>query len=438
MQDDKTYVMLLREINKIQGIDCHTHLDSSHLAARGLHDIMLYHMVISELYSAGCPNGVRLSDDPDEQEKTDRIEQAIPYLDYIQNSACTWLMRIILSDLYDWNESITLNNWRVLDERMQKKYEDKQWAREIQAKTGITKSSTEYALRRDGSNDDILYYSLEWAFFMRNQREYPDAPLLELEWAWQFDEPVRPLGLLWEEPPPAPRRIQTLAEAKEAMKHYCDAIPFEKVTSTANYLSSEVNYDEVSDEQMQKALDNRSCAGVIERDVYVSWLFEAYLQALEKASRKIVFQFSVGAEPMPHETSSRLRQETLRQIAETVIRHPGLEFQAFLANCHTNQSFCTLCRELPNLSLVGYWWHNFFPGIIAQVIDERLDMLPVNRQIGFFSDAYCVDWQYAKSKLVRSELAQALAKRVDRGQYNVDLAVDIADQLLRVSPGNYC
>ena len=91
---------------------------------------------------------------------------------------------------------------------------------------------------------------------------------------------------------------------------------------------------------------------------------------------------------------------------------------------------CTLCRELPNLSLSGYWWHNFFPNSIASVIDERLDMLPTNKQIGFFSDAYCVDWLYAKSKLVRSELAKVLAKRIERKQYTLDEALNIAKKLL--------
>ena len=33
---------------------------------------------------------------------------------------------------------------------------------------------------------------------------------------------------------------------------------------------------------------------------------------------------------------------------------------------------------------------------IRQVMEERLDMLPANKQIGFFSDAYCVEWSYAK------------------------------------------
>jgi len=89
---------------------------------------------------------------------------------------------------------------------------------------------------------------------------------------------------------------------------------------------------------------------------------------------------------------------------------------------------------LPNLCLAGYWWHNFFPNSIAQAIDERLDMLPTNRQIGFFSDAYCVEWLYAKSKLVRMELAKALVARIARGQYTLDGAVEIAKKLLQETP----
>ena len=61
-------------------------------------------------------------------------------------------------------------------------------------------------------------------------------------------------------------------------------------------------------------------------------------------------------------------------------------------------------------------------------------MLPTNRQIGFFSDAYCVEWLYAKSKLVRMELAKALTNRVKRGQYAPDGAVNIARKLLQETP----
>jgi len=147
-----------------------------------------------------------------------------------------------------------------------------------------------------------------------------------------------------------------------------------------------------------------------------------------------VFQFSLGAEPLPFETGSRLSQTTLAQLADMIARHPRLRFQCLLASRHANQTLCTLARELPNFSLAGYWWHNFFPSAISQLIDESLDMIPANKQIGFFSDAYCVEWSYGKLQIVRKLLAAALAARIERGQYSLDDALSIARTLLYETP----
>jgi glucuronate isomerase len=81
---------------------------------------------------------------------------------------------------------------------------------------------------------------------------------------------------------------------------------------------------------------------------------------------------------------------------------------------------------LPNFSLAGYWWHNFFPDTIAQVMRERLEMVPANKQIGFFSDAYCVEWSFAKAFLVRKVLARVFAERIEFGQFDLEGAVGFA------------
>ena len=60
-------------------LDAHTHLDATHLRARGLHDILLYHMVISDLVSAGCPDRDGLPRSPTDEEARARIERALPY-----------------------------------------------------------------------------------------------------------------------------------------------------------------------------------------------------------------------------------------------------------------------------------------------------------------------------------------------------------------------
>ena len=49
---------------------------------------------------------------------------------------------------------------------------------------------------------------------------------------------------------------------------------------------------------------------------------------------------------------------------------------------------------------------------------ERLEMVPANKQVGFFSDAYCVEWSYAKAVIVRKILASVLAERIELGQFD--------------------
>jgi glucuronate isomerase len=161
---------------------------------------------------------------------------------------------------------------------------------------------------------------------------------------------------------------------------------------------------------------------------------EAFLTELEKIGDRLVYQFSIGAEPLPFETGSFLPQRTLGQLSEIIARHPKLRFQCFLASRHANQTLCTMARELPNLSLAGYWWHNFFPGTIRQVMGERFDMVPANKQIGFFSDAYCAEWTYGKAVLVRKLMAQVLAERIEQGQFSMDDALNFSRTILYENP----
>jgi len=415
-------------------LDIHTHLIGGRLGARGLHDVLLYHMVISDLYSAGCPSGARLTPYPNwpgEEETSRRVEEALPFLPAIQNTSSFWGVRLILQDLYGWREPVTKENWRKLDALIGERADDRAWHHSILDRLKICRTGTEIARRGKGEDDERLQYALEWGFFTRCQWGEFDTALYELEHCWgrlpESPTPIGPGGR-----PRTERTIHSLRDVQDAVNYYVNAIPYDQILSTATHLSTDINFRLVTEAEMESALTRRAQAGILERDVYASYINELFLTELEK--RKIVFQFSFGAEPLPFETGSRLNQESIRQLGEMVARHPKLRFQCFLSSRHGNQSLCTLARELPNLSLAGYWWHNFFPEIIRQVISERLDMLPLNKQVGFFSDAYCLEWTYAKAIIVRRQMAKVLAERVDQGQYSAEEALRIAGTILYETP----
>jgi glucuronate isomerase len=427
---------LFEELCTIPLLDAHTHLVGGKLGARALHDILLYHMAISDLYAAGCPSGARLTEYPgwpSAKEAQARLREALPYLDLVKNTAISWGIRIILTELYGWTESVTPDNLARLDALIRERSDDRAWQREVMRRANIRRYCTEYARREDGQDSDILQYSLEWAFFTRCQWGEFDTALYELERCWgNVPESPTPIGA--GKRPATERTIRTLDDVHAAIRHYVENIPYEQLLSMATHISTDIDFTTVSDSEMAEAVKRRSAAGSLERDLYASYIHEAFLTALEPHADEIVFQFSFGAEPLPFETASRLSQKAIAQAAEMIGRHPRLRFQCFLASRHANQSLCTVARELPNFSLAGYWWHNFFPAVIRQIMDERLDMLPVNKQVGFFSDAYCVEWTYAKARLVLKQLAAVLAQRIEQGQYTRDDALAVAKAILYETP----
>jgi hypothetical protein len=260
-----------------------------------------------------------------------------------------------------------------------------------------------------------------------------DTAVSELEQCWgQAPKSATPIG---QGPRPAPEKVvRTVADVHAAMAHYVDAIPYDEIVAVATHFSTDINYREVDDAEMEHALAGRAQAGAGERDIYASYINEAFLTQFARRGSRVLLQFSLGAEPLPHETASQLSQRTVGQLGEMLARHPRIRFQCLLSSRHANQAICSLARELPNFSVIGYWWHNFFPDAMRQVMGERLDMLPVNRQVAFFSDAYCVEWAYAKSTMVRRQLAHVLADRVNQGQYGLDDAVSIARSILWETP----
>ena len=75
----------------------HTHLEGGHLDARGLHDVLLHHIAVSDLYAAGCPTGKRLArfqNFPMDEEADLRIQEGLPFPVSVENTSSSWAVHI--------------------------------------------------------------------------------------------------------------------------------------------------------------------------------------------------------------------------------------------------------------------------------------------------------------------------------------------------------
>ncbi len=433
-QTDRLY----EAMRQIPAIDIHTHIHAGHMSARGLHDVLLYHMVVSELYSAGCPDGARLDENIGDEDAAMRIERALPYIPHIQNTSCYWGVRMILKDLYGWDQEITQNNWREIDALIRTYHKDRNWPREVMKRAAIEKTNTELCKRGDGAFDDILFYNLEWAFFTRCQWKQYDTALLELEAAWSEEGVGSPLPVNID---PSKlhfkRRIRNIADVDAALDYYLSKIPFERIHGLPSHYSTDIAYREVGANEMASAIRRRPRAGREERDIYANYIFDRFVQKLSLSGKKAPLPFSVGAEPLQYETGSKLSSDTLFSLADTAAKYPNIDFILFSGCEHQEQAICSLIRETPNLYAAGFWWHSFFPESISRILSRRLDMLPANKWFGFFSDAYCMDWAYAKSLIVRRQFAGEMTRRIETGMYTEEQALNTFKTLVHDTPVNY-
>jgi hypothetical protein len=176
-------------------------------------------------------------------------------------------VRIILRDLYGWKEPITPDNWRKLDALIRERADDRPWQRSILNRVNIQRTATELARRGEGADDDRFQYVLEWAMFCRCQWGEFDTAVYELGRTWgRPPESPTPIGLGSRQP--TERTIRSLADVKAAIQHYVNAIPSDRVIATAATFSSDIDYRQIRDAEMEAALARRAQAGIAERDVY--------------------------------------------------------------------------------------------------------------------------------------------------------------------------
>ncbi|MBM3499731.1 MAG: hypothetical protein FJX74_13810 [Armatimonadetes bacterium] len=115
--------------------------------------------------------------------------------------------------------------------------------------------------------------------------------------------------------------------------------------------------------------------------------------------------------------------------------HPDVRFDLFHLGMPFVREAVLVGKMFPNVSLNLCWNAVVSPELTVRVLDECLDMVPLNNLIAFGAD-YRIAVEKVHGHLVMAKecVARALAKRIDRGQMDVAEAAAIARLWLYDNP----
>jgi glucuronate isomerase len=88
---------------------------------------------------------------------------------------------------------------------------------------------------------------------------------------------------------------------------------------------------------------------------------------------------------------------------------PRVTFPISVLTHAQNQELASYAWIFPNVVTSGHWWYANIPAYIEPDLRGRLEAVPMTKQIGYYSDAYKLEFVLPKFRLYRRCLARVLA-----------------------------
>jgi glucuronate isomerase len=123
---------------------------------------------------------------------------------------------------------------------------------------------------------------------------------------------------------------------------------------------------------------------------------------------------------------------SLIQYRELFNAFPEVTFCISVLSSGQNQELASYSWIFPNLVTSGHWWYSNIPAHIEHDLRARLQAVPKTKQLGYYSDAYKLEFVLPKFNMYRRILARVLADDFVRpGVYSAERALEFGRLLLR-------
>ncbi len=395
---------LYAEICHIPLIDPHSHINPHQPASRSLDDILGYHYYTELAHSAGMDKTL-LAPNADPR---DRVRAIIYHMSRFDNTAqYSWFIEIARAFLgFEGNHITVADSTRLCDqaERLMAK---RDWEKHVLELTNVEKvfltNDFDDPLERFDTNryvpclrtDDLVFHL--------------DKPEVRARFkkATGVDDPSEPGALR--------KGIGNLFA--HFTGHGAKACAISLPPDFAPYPATAA----------EMAKDPRAYS----RGVF--WLLAEHCREF-----KLPFDLMIGVNRRVYEAGVYQGQDlfdqrtSLVQYAKLFNAFPEVTFCVSVLSSGQNQELVSYSWIFPNVVTSGHWWYSNIPPYIEQDLRARLHAVPKTKQLGYYSDAYKLEFILPKYNMYRRILAQTLADDFIRPKvYSEAQALELARLLLR-------
>ncbi len=415
---------LFAELDSIRLIDPHSHIEPKSAASKSLADILGYHYYTELIHSAGMPRTEIEDPGLDPKEKVRRLVARIePLRNTIQYS---WLLELA-REFFDFpaDEHLTTSNWESLYDSAAKKMAQPDWEQQVLDRTKLdavflTNNFDDPLKGFDTKRyvpclrtDDLVFHLAKPEIRQRLQQA-TNTEVLDLE------SLRHAIGRLFEHFTSKSAR----ACAISLPPHFAPREPDR--SAVRHSLGPVLKWDD-SDIDSTLAEDRATIAN------FVFWTLAEYC-----AEFKLPFDLMIGVNRAVYPAGVYQGQDlydsrvSLIQYKDLFNAFPQVTFPISVLASVTNQELVSYAWIFPNVVTNGHWWYSNTPAYIEHDAAARLEAVPQTKQIGYYSDAYKLEFCLPKFAMYKRILAKILAERfiIERG-WSEQQAIDLGRRILR-------
>jgi len=410
---------LAGRIADIPVVDVHSHVPSAAPCARTLRDLLGYHYFTELAHSAGMNAEVIAPDRPDEE----MLPELLDAMENINNTVqYSWMMELARELFGFEDDRLTRDNWQPLDEAIRRAADDENRARAV-----LSRANIEKVFLTNSFDDDLE--GIDTDLFV------PALRLDDLVFGFQ-DESVRE----------SLQRVTGVELAggrslAEALGRLVERFRVRGARSVAISLPPGFEVCQVDEAAFDRVAQNALRGARISQDVHVLQSGMLLKVAENCGHLGLCFQIMYGVVRGAYEhgvlqgTDLPVAGCSLSGLLPLLNGFPEVTFCLSVLSAGQLQELAAYGWLVQNVVLSGHWWYLNVPARIERDLAARLQSVPKNKLIGYYSDAYKVEFALAKFNMYRRILSRVLARDfVEAGFGAEEDAVRIASLLLRENP----